>query len=208
MGRSAFGFGRVVKHLLHIGVESMSWRKGELTALSPPEAKEDLHIDVYRELMGDADIAFGPLDKAIRNDPGALFKILADAPSIAGPWVKATKPGVSVGRGTWRCDPKGDSVVTVYPSRKLSRPEQWEFQLDYLEDDEDGGKSPAIDWDGLREAEAEYERVSAIWKPWTWTGAYWLPTIPEDRFFDTREEAEKAADTFLRNNNILIWNGE
>lgn len=211
MGRSAFGFGRVIKHLLHIGVESMSWRKGELISISPPEAKGNLHIDVYRELRGDVDITFGSLDEAIRGDPAALFKLLAKPPDIAGPWTEAKKPGVSVGRGTWRCDPKGDSVVIAYPSRKFSEPEQSEFYFDYLEDDPedpDGGKRPVIDWEAFDAAKAEYERVKPIWKPWTWRGAYWLPTLPEDRYFDSREEAENAADIFLHNNNILVWDGE
>lgn len=143
------------------------------------------------------------LVEEIQEDPAALFKLFSDPPLVAGPWHTPEPHEQSYypvyGKAEWRCDPKGDPLVSVLGSSRPKEPETKQFQ------DAEG----SIDWKSYWEAEARYMQLCEVWKPWVWHAHQNLRAkLPAVRYYETKEQAKEAADSFLRDHQVLIWDGE
>lgn len=115
---------------------------------------------------------------------------------VVGPWEPASRTGMSIGRGWWRCTPSGKDLVTVYPSMKLEKPETYEYATNSTED------SYEYDDERYEEDMTSYKAEKLIWKEWTvHLGA------GVTLYADTLEEGKKIADEKLVERGILLYNG-
>jgi len=135
-------------------------------------------------------------------DPELLWDLCTKGPPILGPWREATDPRrkVSVHRGMWRLSPSGDDGVVVYPSRQIRDPDPY----DYTDRREDEDYVQAVKF-------AEHMRT--LWKPWTYTANLWKTQTGDffrgqtQGYADTREEAQRLADAWVRARGVVLYDG-
>ena len=132
---------------------------------------------------------------AVLSDAEALWAVRTSKVRVAGPWVKAERPGLAVHRGEWRCSPSGKEVATIHPWWKgadgLREPQSYDYHMG----DED---EFAEDLDKYRIAVARRDGMEWMWRLESWGVDH------QPMYAKSREDAMRLADTFLKTKGFLL----
>lgn len=129
----------------------------------------------------------------VLSNPKVLWDIRQASVIVVGPWEIAKKPGIEIYNGLWRLLPDGNDFILIHPSTKLNKPESYQYEDWYGEEDF------YFDQDGFESDLESYESELLVWKPWTWRRGW------DKGYAETKELAQKAADQWLKDHNVLFF---
>lgn len=147
------------------------------------------------------------LMSALSRHPDVYHELLVAVRTakVAGPWVKAKAPGIEIGNGMWRLKAQGPKehwdtgdVAVVSPSRKLEKPEEYQYALEY----DNEGEIVSWDEDAYERDLESYRATLPLWKPWTWRVG-----LSDSGYANTREEAMALADEHMCSKGWILAEG-
>ncbi len=149
-------------------------------------------IELIQRISTDAELLF-----ALRNV------------RLAGPWVpkrgdRWQSPGFCRFDTKTKSNEPAHLVIEARPTQSLTNltPRDWDFSVD--NGDFDFGEL----WD---QAQARFEKIKAIWKPFCWSprAKLWGAAEVDPRHYtDTLEEAQALADQWAAENGWVLYDGD